>query len=150
MIELAQTSINIAAPINSVFSYVTNMENYKEWFPGVVEIKSANDLEHGDVGKQYKEILSLPDGDAEMIIEVHQCEKDKLFLMRGSLASLLTQMTATFAENEKGDCQIHLHYHSRNTDLTSDSEFIITLRKDLSLRASEAVVRLKEIMELQK
>ncbi len=51
MIELANTAITIFTPADVVFKYVSNMENYKHWFPGVVDIRSANTLDHGVVGK---------------------------------------------------------------------------------------------------
>jgi len=89
MIELSQTSITIDAPTPVIFKYVSNMENYKRWFPGVVDIKSANNLEHGVIGKKYVEKLSLPSGESELIIEVNQCDTNHLFITKGDLAGIL-------------------------------------------------------------
>lgn len=147
MIELAKTSVSIAAPIDNVFKYVTNMENYSNWFPGVVEIKSVNNLSHGVVGKKYVEMLSLPDGDAELVIEVDRSETNKLFLTKGNLDGILPQMTVTFSVNQDKSCQVNLQYHSRNPDLTSASDIVIALREDLSIRANQGVARLKTRME---
>ena len=147
MIELAKTSINIAAPIDSVFKYVTNMENYKQWFPGVIAIKSENTLSHGVVGKKYLEILSLPEGDAELKITVAQSEANKLFLTKGDLPGILPQMKVTFCVNEDKTCQVNLQYHSRNPDLTPASSIVIALREDLSIRANKGVAKLKVLME---
>ncbi len=33
MIELTKASGTISATVNTVFKYVTNMENYGDWFP---------------------------------------------------------------------------------------------------------------------
>jgi len=147
MIELATTSVTIAAPIDIVFKYVSNMENYNEWFPGVVDIKSANNLEHGVVGKTYVEILSLPSGDAELEIKVDQCEVNQLFLTKGNLPGVLPQMTLTFSGNEEKSCDVNLQYHSRNIELTPTSELIIALRENLSIRANKGAAKLKEILE---
>ena len=147
MIELAKTSINIAAPIDSIFKYVTNMENYKHWFPGVIDIRSENNLSHGVVGKKYVEILSLPEGDAELKITVSLSEANKLFLTKGDLAGILPQMKVTFSVNEDRSCQVNLQYHSRNPDLTPVSDIVIALREDLSIRADKGVSKLKAIME---
>jgi carbon monoxide dehydrogenase subunit G len=147
MIELAKTSITIAAPIDAVFKYVSNMENYKDWFPGVVDIKSSNNLTHGEVGKKYVEILSLPSGDVELEIEVDQSDINRLFLMKGNLPELLTQMTVAFSVNEEKKCEVNLQYHARNPELTPASDIVIALKEDLSVRANKGVAALKAIME---
>jgi len=147
MIELAKTSGIINVPINDVFRYVSNMENYGHWFPGVVAIKSKNDLMHGTVGKTYAETLSLPEGECELIIEVVQCENNRVFLTKGDLAGVLPQMTVTFASNEKNNCHITLQYHSRDSSLTSKSDIVISLKEDLKERAEKAITSLKEILE---
>ncbi|OUS38690.1 hypothetical protein A9R01_02985 ['Osedax' symbiont bacterium Rs2_46_30_T18] len=147
MIELAKTTVAIAAPVGTVFNYVTNMENYIDWFPGVVAIRSANNLAHGIVGKKYLETLSLPEGDVEMEIKVHRSEINKLFLMQGNLTGLLTQMTVRFTADEKNNCNLSLQYHSRNPELTCTSDMIIALREDLAVRAEQGVTRLKALLE---
>jgi len=147
MIELAKTSITIAARIDTVFEYVSNMENYKHWFPGVVDIKSANNLTHGEVGKKYVEILSLPSGAVELEIEVDQCDINHLFLTKGNLTGILPQMKVTFFVNEEKSCEVNLQYHSRNPELTPTSDIVIALREDLSIRANKGVAHLKAIME---
>lgn len=150
MIELAKTSIAIAAPTDVVFKYISNMENYKHWFPGVVDIKSANNLDHGMVGKKYVETLSLPSGDSELVIEVNQCDINRLFLTKGNLAGILPQMTITFSVDEDKRCEVGLQYHSRNSELTETSDIIIALREDLDIRAKKGLARLKEVMEQKK
>lgn len=147
MIELAKTSITIAAPVDRVFKYVSNMENYKHWFPGVIEIKSANNLPHGKIGKKYVEILSLPSGKVELEIEVDQSNINQLFLTRGNLAGILPQMKVTFSVNEEKNCDVNLYYHSRNPELTTTSDIVIALRDDLSIRANKGVTKLKSVLE---
>ena len=147
MIELSKTSITIDAPTPVVFKYVSNMENYKRWFPGVVDIKSANNLEHGVIGKEYVEKLSLPSGESELIIEVDQCDTNQLFLTKGDLAGILPQMTITFFVDEDKRCEMTLQYHSRNPELAEVSDIIIVLREDLNVRAKKGLAKLKYILE---
>jgi len=147
MLELAKASVSITAPIEAVFLYVSNMENYKEWFPGVTCIRSANDLDHGVVGKTYTETLSLPSGDAELVIKVDRCDVNRLFLTKGNLAGVLPQMTVEFFAEEKGSCEVKLQYHSRSPELTSTSDITIALKEDISVRANKGVIKLKSIME---
>lgn len=144
MIELAKVSTRVSAPVAVVFDYVTNMENYGDWFPGVVAIKSGNDLPHAMVGKTYLETLMFPDGEHELSIEVVQSEAERLFLTQGDLEAVLPQMTMRFSEEQEGTCTFDLQYHSRNVSLSEESEIITALRKDLAERAAMALVNLKD------
>jgi len=147
MIELAKTSITIAAPVADVFKYVSNMENYKQWFPDVSQITSANTLEHAVVGKKYKEMLSMPGGEVELEIEVDCCDVNELFLTKGNLEGVLPQMTVTFSVNQDQSCQMNLQYHSRNPALTSTCDIVIALKENLNHRAKIGVANLKSILE---
>jgi len=146
MIELTKTSALISAPVNTVFNYVTNMENYGNWFPGVQAIKSKNSLAHATIGKTYLETLLLADGEYQLTIEVAQCEANRLFLTKGDLAGVLPQMTIEFYAEEENKCRMVLHYHSRNTSLTAQSPMIIALREDLTTRAATGITHLQNIL----
>jgi len=146
MIELTKASITISAPVEIVFTYVSNMENYKHWFPGVIDINSYNNLAHGVVGKKYKETLLLPDGEAELIIEVDQCEDNRLFITKGNLVGVLPRMSLIFSVDHEKNCHVSLQFHSRNAELTETSDIIIALRQDLTSRAKVGLTTLKEIL----
>lgn len=147
MIKLAQQTLQIDRPITQVFSYVTNMENYKNWFPGVDSIRAINNLEHGEVGKQYVETLTLPNGDVDLMIEVKQIDKNCFFMTQGDLEPLLPQMTINFSETTKKNCVIELSYFSRNSTLKTDDDLITGLATDLSIRANKGLKELKRILE---
>ncbi len=147
MIELTKTSAIISAPVNTVFNYVTNMVNYSCWFPGVQAIKSKNSFPHASIGKTYLETLLFPDGEYELTIEVAECEVNRFFLTKGDLAVVLPQMTIEFYADEENKCRMDLQYHSRNSTLTEKSDIIMTLRKDLTVRASEGITNLQRIFE---
>ena len=146
MIELARTKTVISAPVNTVFQYVTNMENYGCWFPGVQAIKSKNNFPHATTGKTYLETLLFPDGKYELIIEVVQCEVNRLFLTKGDLEGVLPQMTIEFETDGENRCLMDLQYHSRNSSLTDKSDIVISLRKDLAIRAAAGVTNLQKIL----
>jgi len=147
MIELSKTSGLISAPVDIVFKYVTNMENYGFWFPGVQAIKSKNNFPHATIGKTYLETLLFPDGEHQLTITVAQCEVNQLFLTKGDLEGVLPQMTIKFHAPEKNQCRIDLHYHSRNSSLNEQSEIIISLREDLSMRAMTGITNLQKMLE---
>jgi hypothetical protein len=146
MIELTKTSGIISAPINTVFNYVTNMDNYGYWFPGVQAIKSKNSYPHASIGKTYLETLLLPDGEYELTIEVVKCEVNQFFLTKGDLTGVLPQMTIEFYVDAENKCRMDLQYHSRNSSLTEKSDIIMALRKDLSVRASEGISNLQMML----
>lgn len=148
MIELAKVSTRVSAPVAAVFDYVTNMENYGDWFPGVIAIRSGNDLPHATVGKTYLETLQLPGGEHQLSIEVVQSEAERLFLTQGDLEPVLPQMTMRFSEEQEGTCSFDLQYHSRNSTLSEASEIITALRKDLAERAGKAVLNLNRILSV--
>ncbi|WP_295891787.1 SRPBCC family protein [uncultured Vibrio sp.] len=147
MIELTKVRGTISAPIIDVFQYVTNMENYGYWFPGVQAITSNNNAPHASVGKTYVETLLLPDGEHQLNITVTECKANHFFLTRGDLEGVLPQMTIEFEPKEENNCQIELTYHSRNSDFSEDSPIVVALRNDLSVRASSGIANLKNILE---
>jgi len=147
MIELAKTSVTILAPVKTVFVYATNMEHYKQWFPGVLEIHSANNLKHGEVGKTYVEQLALPNGETALEIKVVQCEENRLFITQGDLVGLLPQMEMTFTSQGESSCTMDLSYSSRNPALSENTDMLETLRANLHERAETGIAKLKSILE---
>jgi len=147
MILLAQNIVVLHANVNHVFKFTTNMENYKKWFPGVLNIRSGNKLAHGQIGKQYIEILQFPQGNKTLTIEVKESIENKIFVTEGDLEPLLPKMEMLFSVLENDSCQLHLNYVSRNSDLKEEDEFIVAIREDLSKRIKTATNKLKSIVE---
>ncbi len=147
MIKLAQRSIAINTSAENLFKFVSNMENYKTWFPGVIDIRSFNDLAHGTKGKLYKEVLLMPDGESELIISVVNSTQNQFFQTHGDLAEILPQMTIELKESAEKVCDINLQYHSRNSALNKNSDLISILQNDLTARSHTALTTLKIIME---
>jgi len=147
MILLAQNDVFLSVNVTTAFKFVTNMENYKQWFPGVVDIRSANKLAHGIVGKQYIEVLQLPQGIQELTIEVKESVENKHFTTEGDLEPLLPKMTMSFSKNNNNGCHFNLRYFSRNSALTENDELIVAIKNDLSKRIQSATIKLKSIIE---
>ena len=57
---LTEKTVNINRPALAVFGYVSNMEKFGEWFPGVISIASTDALQRGQQGKEYLETVSVP------------------------------------------------------------------------------------------
>jgi len=149
MIELAQGMTIINAKVETVFKYVSNMENYKTWFPGVVEVRSFNELAHGTQGKQYQETLNLNGEQGQLIIEVNQCKPNELFLTQGNLPGILPQMTIRFLTTQENTCEMNLQYHGRASELAQNKNLQEMLQQDLHSRTQQGLTRLKQLMENQ-
>ncbi|NTS77038.1 SRPBCC family protein [Catenovulum sp. SM1970] len=143
MIELAKVETQINAPVNVVYSYMTNMENYGNWFPGVVDIKSVDKQDHLAIGKRYQEALIIAGQNVALNIEVVEAERNKAFITQGDLAGLLPQMTMTFEQNNT-NCTVRLQYHSRNLDFAANDD-LSHIQADLTSRATTAMENLNHI-----
>ena len=147
MLLLAEQEILIQRPVAEVFAYATNMENYGQWFPGVVEIVSHNALPHGEIGKQYVETLKLPLGKTRLQLEVKQVEPNRLFATEGDLKIMLPMMKMTFVTKASAACLFHLSYFSRNPKLGEKHLVTRLLRADLGRRIVIAMQQLKHQLE---
>ncbi|MFY0677548.1 MAG: DUF1322 family protein [Neptuniibacter sp.] len=54
--------MTINEQVGSIFNFVTNVENYKYWFPDIIDIKSANDLKHAAVGETCEIVITSNKG----------------------------------------------------------------------------------------
>lgn len=146
MIELTNHSITINAPINRVFRFMSNMENYDIWFPGVVDIQAENRQLPIDIGKRYTETLRLPTGKKSLSIEVVQYIEDKLFVTQGNLLDILPEMQIHFNERGGNTTEVNLRYYSRNSELSRQEELLDMLKSDIATRASLGLAKLNEIL----
>ena len=146
MILLAEKTMTLTQSKEQVFSYVTNMENYGEWFPGVVSIESSNGLPHGVIGKKYKESLLMPEGEVSLVIEVKDCLLNRRFYTEGSLNPVLPAMLMEFELTELGETKFFLRYFSRNAELNSNADLIKMLQQNLSERVDLAEKTLKSVL----
>ncbi|MGB0943456.1 MAG: SRPBCC family protein [Marinomonas sp.] len=147
MIPLTNVSLSIEQDIDTVFAYATNLENYANWFEGVIDIKSANNLGQFELGKTYQETLLINGQEAMLTIKVHECSQPNLFVTQGDLAGFLPQMNMSFERLAEQETLFHLAYASRETTIAKDDAFLTSLKADLTVRAQKAVLNLKRILE---
>lgn len=133
MILLAETMITFDTPAEQLYEYVTNMENYGDWFPGVAAITSQNNLPHGAEGKTYQELIQMPGGEASLVIQVKQSNPNERFYTEGDLEPLLPAMEMEFNSVNQGGTEFSLKYFSRNDEL-EDSEIITGIKENLAER----------------
>ncbi|WP_445360211.1 SRPBCC family protein [Microbulbifer sp. EKSA005] len=143
MILLAEVAITVKRPINTFFEYVTNMENYGEWFPGVTSIASHNELPHGMTGKTYQEVIVMPEGEATLVIEVKKSRLNQDFYTEGDLLPLLPAMLMEFNAETPKSTRFNLKYFSRSDILDFNSDVIKEMKLNLGGRISIAVDNLQ-------
>lgn len=56
---VVEKTVLIERPVAQVFAYVSDMERFAQWFPGVVAMAPADKLTPGQPGKQYLETVRL-------------------------------------------------------------------------------------------
>ncbi len=149
MITLLTTQeIRIKTPIEVVFDFISNMENFKYWFPEVSDIISENDLEHGAVGKTYLELVNLPpNGEQKLKIEVKQVKTPILFITESEYVPLLPRMTIRLNQINDHETDTSWSMHSRNDDTKFVTETLPNFKSLISDRAEIGLKKLKKLLE---
>ena len=60
MYLLARSRVTVRCSRAKTFEYAANLENFVDWFPGVITIVACNDLPFAAPGKQYWETVAVP------------------------------------------------------------------------------------------
>lgn len=148
MTLITMHTVAIDCPIAEVYKFVVNMENFKQWFPGVIDIKADNALRHGTVGKKYLEtVKTLFKAERQIPLEVIRSEADKLFVTEGTFLPLLPRMVVEFTEGPHKTTSLTWSMHSRNENFIFKNVLLPLLRHIIKKRARTGVLNLKKILE---
>ncbi len=144
---LAQGSVEIARPLHETFAYVSNLENFPAWFPGVASMCALDTLEHGQVGKRYRETVHMPFGRTGTIdIEVKESRVGERLLTEGG-GLVLARMSVDFAALSHDDTRVEWRMVSRNRRWWFRWLVVPLLRRVMRGRAREGLSRLRENLE---
>lgn len=111
---LAEGTVEIDRSCDEAFAYVSNLENFPAWFPGVASMRALDASEHGRVGKRYRETVHLPFGRTTTIdIEVKEARPGARLLTEGD-GLLLPCMSVQFAAVSEERTRIAWRMVSRN------------------------------------
>ena len=145
---LTEKTVDIQRPALAVFAYVTNMENFGEWFPGVIAIRSANALPHGQPGKQYLETVSVPlRGTRKITVEVREVRGQRFFATEGRFPPLMPRMELTLDAKGENACTFTYRVFSRSDSLIARYTLLPLARRVMGQRAAEGVAALKRRLE---
>jgi hypothetical protein len=143
---LTENKVSIACSVSSAFAYVTNMENFGEWFPEVRSIVSVDTQPHATLGKRYMETVSTLRGQQRILLRVTTVEPDRLFVTEGDYPPLLPRMEIEFEPHSAG-CSLTWRMFSRNGGLLARFTWLRVARRIIRERAAVGVARLKQHLE---
>lgn len=145
---LTEKTVHIQRPARAVFDYVSNMENFGDWFPGVISIESANAFHHGQPGKQYRETVSVPlRGTRKITVEVREVRGHQFFATEGRFPPLMPCMELTVDETAMSACKFTYRVFSRSDSLIAKYTLIPLARRVMGQRAAVGVAALKQRLE---
>lgn len=145
---LAEQSTEVVCGVDVAYGYVSNLERFGEWFPGVISIESVNDIQHATVGKRYLETVSIPmRGERKVSITVKEAESNRRFVTEGSLKPLLPRMEVEFRAVSSDKCQITWRMFSRNNGLFARATIVPLARSVMKKRSAIGIERLRLALE---
>ncbi len=145
---VVEKMVHIERPMAEVFAYVSDMERFAEWFPGVVAMAAADALAPGQPGKQYLETVRLPwRGHRQIRLQVKESRSPHFFATEGRLPPLLPRMEIALAEAAPGSCELTWRMFSRNTSPAVRYLLLPMARRVMGARAGAGVQALKLRLE---
>jgi hypothetical protein len=145
MYLLAQASATIQCPRDVAFHYVANLENFANWFPGVIRISAADSLPFDAVGKQYHETVAVPlRGERRVLLRVVEVKAPARIVTQGALPTVLPRMEIEFREAGSGRCVVEWRMFSRSTSGLARWTILPLVRRLMTRRARAGVRRLRD------
>jgi hypothetical protein len=145
---LAEQSVAIGCDVRTAFDYISNMENFGQWFPGVRSIVSADSLQPIEPGKEYVEVVATPTGEErQILVRVRQIEPDRLFATEGDYPPLLPRMEMHLRAERADACVITWRMLSRNDAPEAQIPWLPIARQTIQQRADLGVAQLKARLE---
>ncbi len=138
----------IRRPIETVFAFLSDHENYARWFPGVVAIGSDDGLPHGTVGKIYAETLRLPTGRRRTLaIEVMACRPPTWFVMQADFPPLHPRTEIRLTAGAEGETRLNWKFLSRSRSTIGRLLIRALVGKSLERQGKRGLLQLKRILE---
>lgn len=114
MIELARTQVQLAAPASDVFAFVSDLRNFGQWFPEVLEITAQHASGEPGLSAHYRERVRLLMGRERTVdIRVVEFECEKRLVTEGNLQPVRPRMEIEVYLRAQG-CELHWNMYSRN------------------------------------
>ncbi len=148
MYLLASAKITVQCDGETAYAYVSDLENLAEWFPGVIRMRADDDLPCAQVGKVYRETVSIPfRGRRDIAVEVVACETPTRLVTEGRFPGLLPRMEIDISAPEPGLGEIRWRMYSRNDALLARLFLLPLAKKLMQKRATAGMQNLRRCLE---
>jgi hypothetical protein len=148
MTPIAKAEAVADCSLEHAFSIISNMERFKDWFPKVISISSANNLPHGEINKAYVERVSVPlRGTQSIEIVVRESVPHRRFVTEGHLPPLLPRMEVNLTPIDGGTTLISWQMLSRSTNPLVKALLLPVAKRVMQRRASIGLKKLKALLE---
>lgn len=148
MYLLADAAVDIACPCADAFDYACDLENFAEWFPGVIEVVAHNDVAFSERGREYRETVDVPlRGRRSVRIRVIDAEAPHRLVTEGDLAMVMPRMEIHLTQTSPQACTVRWRMFSRNRNALARLLVLPIARSIMTRRASAGLQRLKQRLE---
>lgn len=148
MYPLADVAIDIACPSSEAFDFACELENFAEWFPGVIDVVADNDVPFFEPGRRYRETVFVPvRGRRSVLIRVVDADAPRWLVTEGDLSIVMPRMEIRITESSPGRCTVSWRMFSRNTGTLARLLVLPLARTVMRKRASTGITRLKQRLE---
>jgi hypothetical protein len=146
--KLADIAVVIDRPPREVHAYVSNHENYPEWFPDAQRVESVDDIAHGVIGKRYREKVRLSHRRmAVMTIEVVECEPGRLFATQSRIGPFATRMEIHLEELPAAT-RLRWIFLANGSSWLNRLVFRLLAGRGIARNGAKAVANLKNVLEM--
>jgi reticulon-4-interacting protein 1, mitochondrial len=148
LIHLRRVKINCSD--YEFYEFFKNFENYGKWFPGIIYMRSADNLPHGTVGKRYDELAQAPFGkEEEITVQVVDATPNRHLAIEASLEPFLPRFDYTIHRINDGSIEFEWACRTRGKGIKALLARPI-FRKILASRLDKAMHQLKALLENDK
>lgn len=148
MYLLAHATTLIDCPPDIAFRYAANLKNFPQWFPGVNQMASIDDLPFDAIGKQYREIFTVPwRGERPVLMRVVEVMPPFRISTEGALPAVLPRMEMEFRHSSHDKCEVEWRMFSRNTRAIARWTLLPIASRLMTRRAIVGMRRLKNRLE---
>jgi hypothetical protein len=145
---LASSVVTIACSNTKAFDYAADLENFADWFPGVIGIVAHNELPFATAGKHYVETVAVPlRGNRTVRIRVVEADSPNRLVTEGDLPLLLPRMEIEFEDVGKDSCEVRWRMLSRNEIVLVRFAVLPVARWLMGRRATAGLRKLKQRLE---
>jgi NADPH:quinone reductase-like Zn-dependent oxidoreductase/uncharacterized protein YndB with AHSA1/START domain len=148
MVLVTRCAVRIERPPEEVWRFVADLENYPRYFPGIVEMRSADDLPPGSPGKRYAEVARVPlRGEERIAVELVEAVPGERLAFVADLAPVRPRFDLRLRDVGDGHTELRWSCRARNEALWVRASVLPLMARVLAGRAAVGLENLKRLLE---